>query len=155
MKIKYKKLNTLAQEPYKAHRSDAGFDLVATENARITTSSIAAISTGLAFDIPSGYYGQIQERSGFSLKNTLKLKAGVIDAGYHGEVKVVFVNVGDAPIQIFKGDAIAQLVIHKLPLITLEEVKDFDTKTERSEDGFGSSDKKRSEDLAKKVGMKK
>ena len=71
MKIKYKKISPSAKEPIKAYRQDAGFDLSANETVTITTSSIHAVSTGIAFDIPSGYYGQLQERSGFSIKNTL------------------------------------------------------------------------------------
>ena len=142
MKIQYKKLNKTAKEPVQAHKTDAGFDLFANDNVIITTSSLAAVGTGIAFNIPKGYFGKIEERSGFSLKNTLKLKAGVVDAGYQGEVKVVFVNAGDAPVKIYQGDKIAQLVIHKLPPINLVEVEEFDEESERGEKGFGSSDAK-------------
>jgi dUTP pyrophosphatase len=142
MKITYKKLVKSAKDPIKAHKIDAGFDLCSNDQTIITTSSIAAIGTGIAFNIPNGYYGQIQERSGFSLKNTLKLKAGVIDAGYQGEIKLVFVNTGDAPVKIYPGDKIAQIIFHKLPPITLQKVDDFSEDTDRSTDGFGSSDTK-------------
>lgn len=140
MKLNYKKITTSAKDPVKAHKFDAGWDLFADKGAIITTSSLASIPTGIAVDIPSGYYGQIQERSGFSLKNTLKIKAGVVDAGYQGEISIIFVNTGEAPVKIYEGDKVAQIVFHKLPLITLEEVKDFAQETERGTKGFGSSD---------------
>lgn len=142
MKLQYKKISKTAKDPVQAHNTDAGFDLFSNENKIITTSSLAGIGTGIAFNIPKGYFGKIEERSGFSLKNTLKLKAGVVDAGYQGEVKLIFVNAGDAPVKIYQGDKIAQIVIHKLPPVSLAKVDDFEETSERGEKGFGSSDEK-------------
>lgn len=142
MKLSYKKLTKTAKDPVQAHSSDAGFDLFADSTHTVTTSSLVAINTGIAFDIPKGYFGKIEERSGFALKNTLKLKAGVVDAGYQGEIKLVFVNAGEAPVKVYQGDKIAQIVIHKLPPVSLNLVEEFDTTTDRGEKGFGSSDTK-------------
>ena len=46
-------------------------------------------------EIPDGYVGLIWDKSGLAVKNGIKTMAGVIDAGYRGEIKVVLINFGD------------------------------------------------------------
>lgn len=139
--LKFKKLNSRATEPTKERDSDAGIDLYSAVRIKIPSGGREAIATGFAVAIPDGYYGQIEERSGFSIQNTLKLKAGVVDSQYRGEIKIVFQNCGSYPVDIAVGDKIAQLVIHKQPKVTFEFVTELDS-TDRGEKGFGSSDKK-------------
>jgi len=139
--LKFKKLNNMGTAPTRERDSDAGIDLYSSVRIKIPAGNREAVSTGYAVAIPEGYYGQIEERSGYSLRNTLKLKAGVIDSEYRGEIKCVFQNCGAYPIEIEKGEKIAQLVIHKQPKVTFEFVTELD-ETTRGEKGFGSSDKK-------------
>jgi len=139
--LKFKKINNLGIPPSKGRETDAGIDLYSTRRIKIPANGREAIPTGYAVAIPSGYYGQIEERSGYSLRNTLKIKAGVIDSEYRGEIKVIFQNCGAYPVEIIIGEKIAQLVIHKQPKINFEFVDELDT-TERGDKGFGSSDKK-------------
>jgi len=139
--LKFKKLNSRAVEPTKGRDSDAGIDLYSSVKVKIPSGGREAIGTGIAVAIPDGYYGQIEERSGYSLQNTLKLKAGVVDSEYRGEIKIVFQNCGSYPVDILVGDKIAQLIIHKQPKVTFEFVTELD-KTDRGEKGFGSSDLK-------------
>lgn len=139
--LKFKKLNNLATQPSRERDSDAGIDLYSAVRIKIPSGGREAIPTGYAVTIPEGYYGQIEERSGYSLRNTLKLKAGVIDSEYRGEIKIVFQNAGAYPVEIEPGEKIAQLIIHKQPKITFEFVKELDN-TDRGTKGFGSSDKK-------------
>lgn len=136
--IKFKKLTSTATEPTRERSTDAGIDLYASTKIRIPANNRETVSTGYAVAIPEGYYGQVQERSGYSLKNTLILKAGVIDSEYRGEIKLVFQNSGDYPIMIEAGDKIAQLIIHKLPKLNIQFVSELDT-TDRGTKGFGSS----------------
>lgn len=138
--LKFKKLNNMGTAPTRERDSDAGIDLYSSVRIKIPAGNREAVSTGYAVAIPEGYYGQIEERSGYSLRNTLKLKAGVIDSEYRGEIKCVFQNCGAYPIEIERGEKIAQLVIHKQPKVTFEFVTELD-KTDRGEKGFGSSDK--------------
>ena len=138
--LKFKKLNNMSTAPTRERDTDAGIDLYSSVRIKIPAGNREAVSTGYAVAIPEGYYGQIEERSGYSLRNTLKLKAGVIDSEYRGEIKCVFQNCGAYPIEIERGEKIAQLVIHKQPKVTFEFVTELD-KTDRGEKGFGSSDK--------------
>lgn len=138
--IKFKKITNTAIMPSKERASDAGIDLYAAKTLKISANMREAVPTGYAVAIPKGYYGQIQERSGYSLKNTLVLKAGVIDSEYRGEIKVVFQNTGEYPVTIEAGEKIAQLIILPIPTIQIELVEELD-ETERGNKGFGSSDK--------------
>ncbi len=139
--LKFKKLTSTAIEPSRERNTDAGIDLYATRKARIASGGREVLLTGYAVQIPEGYYGQIEERSGFSTQNTLKLKAGVIDSEYRGEIGVVFQNCGFYPVDIEPGDKIAQLVIHRQPKVTFTFVDELDP-SDREDKGFGSSDKK-------------
>jgi len=103
--------------PLPAYQTDgaAGMDLLADVAAPIelATGARALIPTGLAIAIPAGFEGQVRPRSGLALRHgvTVLNAPGTIDADYRGEVQVLLVNHGQAPISVQRGDRIAQLVI--------------------------------------------
>lgn len=68
MKIKFKKLNPLAQVPKKGRAEDACFDLYSVESLTLEPGFTAVVSTGIAMDIPVGYFGKIYTRSGMARK---------------------------------------------------------------------------------------
>ena len=98
----------------------------------------ALIGTGLAFAIPVGNYGRIAPRSGLAVRNSLHVGAGVVDADYRGEVKVLLFNHSDDDFEVKEGDRIAQMIIEKYTLTALEEVEEL-SETERGAGGFGST----------------
>ena len=118
----------------------AGFDLAADMDNPITLAPMqrAAVATGLAFEIPPGFEGQVRARSGRALAEGLALvnAPGTIDADYRGEVKVILINLGEAPIQIKPGDRIAQLVITPVAHAELVEVENLE-ESARGTGGFG------------------
>ena len=118
----------------------AGFDLAADMDNPITLAPMqrAAVATGLAFEIPPGFEGQVRARSGRALAEGLALvnAPGTIDADYRGEVKVILINLGEAPIQIKPGDRIAQLVITPVAHAELVEVENLQ-ESARGTGGFG------------------
>lgn len=120
---------------------DAGFDLPALEDVEIKPNSKILLRTGLHLAIPLGWIGLIRDRSSVAMKGGA-VTAGVIDAGYRGEVKVLMHNLTSEAITFSKGDKIAQcLVIPHLPGTASLEVAHIDElgKTERGEGGFGST----------------
>ncbi len=127
--------------PSYAHEGDAGLDLRAAEDAQIPPFGRALVRTGVAFAIPHGHAGFVQPRSGLALKQGLSLvnTPGLIDSHYRGEVKVILVNLDPkTPIEIRRGDRIAQLVIQ--PVVACELVEsDSLADTARGEGGFGST----------------
>ena len=86
-----------------------------------------------------GYFGKIFDRSGVASRNELIVKAGVIDAGYRGEIMIIMSNTSNYPIDIKKGDKIAQMVILPVPEFDLLRVSNL-KKSEREAQGFGSTD---------------
>ena len=96
------------------------------------------IGTGIAMAIPIGNYGRIAPRSGLAAKHMIDVGAGVIDADYRGEVKVLLFNFGETDFAVSEGDRIAQLIVEKYTQTELVEVTDL-SETERGEGGFGST----------------
>lgn len=140
-KLEIKLLDERATTPTQADGRPVGIDLYSNENVRIPGRGHKAISTGVAMAIEEGFYGQIKERSGMSVRTPLGVKAGVIDNDYRGEVKVVLQNISDFPHDIKKGDKFAQLVIRRQEDVKMQIVDEFtEAETERGEKGFGSSD---------------
>ena len=88
-------------------------------------------------EIPPGYFGKIETRSSLA-KQGIFCTAGVIDAGYRGEVMVVTNNFGTADFKVIRGNKIAQMVIHKVEQVELCEVDELDSLSDRG-GGFGSS----------------
>lgn len=139
LSVRVKKLSPSAKVEI-AYTDDAGIDLFAIEDIILPPGKIVKVPTGIIIEIPKGHVGIIKERSSMALKN-LDVKAGVIDAGYRGEVIVVMRNLGNEPYEIKAGDKIAQIVILPIPQIEIIYVSNV-TKTERNEKGFGSSNVK-------------
>ena len=139
--LRIKRLDPTVELPKYAYTGDAGLDLRANEDVVLEPHERKLISTGLAIAIPEGYAGFVQPRSGMALKRGLSMAntPGLIDSHYRGELKVVAVNLDDkAPISIERGERIAQLVIQRVPVVTLVEVDELD-ETDRGAGGFGSS----------------
>jgi dUTP pyrophosphatase len=122
----------------------AGLDLLAAnpEDAPISLGpgKRALVPTGLMLQLPEGYEGQVRPRSGLALKHGLTVAnaPGTIDADYRGEVGVILVNLGEAPVTVTRGMRIAQLVVAPVIQVELEEVDRIDD-TARGAGGFGST----------------
>lgn len=136
-----KRLDPTVELPSYAYAGDAGLDLRASESVVLRPLERRLVSTGLAIAIPEGYAGFVQPRSGLALRKGLSMAntPGLIDAHYRGELKVCAVNLDSQNnIVIERGERIAQLVIQKVPAVTLTEVDELD-ETDRGTGGFGSS----------------
>lgn len=136
-----KRLDPTVELPTYAYEGDAGLDLRANEDVTLAPHERRLVSTGLAVAIPEGYAGFVQPRSGLALREGLSMAntPGLIDSHYRGELKVCAVNLDDErPITISRGERIAQLVIQRVPVVTLVEVAELD-ETDRGTGGFGSS----------------
>lgn len=140
MKIKIK-LDDGAYLPEKAHRYDAGYDLRTPKFVAIPEWSSAAIDTGVHIEIPKGYYGKLESKSGLNVKYNVVSLGGVIDCGYTGSIIAKLYNMGDKPYVFEEGDKIVQLIIQ--PCVNADEfvfVSHLD-ETDRGDNGFGSSGK--------------
>jgi dUTP pyrophosphatase len=124
-----------------AHDGDAGLDLYAAQDVTLAPLERALVPTGVAVAIPDGHAGFVQPRSGLAVRCGLGLvnAPGLIDSHYRGEIKVVAINLDPAtPIEIRRGDKIAQLVIQAVVRAVPEDAEELDA-TARGEGGFGST----------------
>lgn len=126
--------------PLYATPDSAGMDLRAAEDFALAPGARATIPTGIAMAIPSGFEGQVRPRSGLAARFgvTVLNSPGTIDADYRGEIKVLLINLGDAPVSFARGERIAQLVIAPVTRAQLVQVASLD-ETRRGDGGFGSS----------------
>jgi len=116
----------------------AGADLCANEDVTLGPGERAAVGTGLHLEIPHGHVGLVWPRSGLAVRHGLDTLAGVIDADYRGEVRVVLVNHGREPVRLSRGDRIAQLLVQRVERAAFTRVASLE-ETDRGVAGFGSS----------------
>ncbi len=126
--------------PKYAHDDDAGLDLYSAEEVILNPDEKKLISTGIKMQIPKGYFGLIKDRSSLAAKHNLHCLAGVIDAGFRGEIKIVMVNLGNVAYKIEKNTRVAQIIIIPVVLPKLVEVDELDL-SNRNQSGFGSTGK--------------
>lgn len=126
--------------PAYARPDDAGLDLYAAEPVTLAPGARALVPTGIALAIPPGFAGFVLPRSGLALRHgvTVLNTPGLVDAGYRGEVKVLLVNHGDAPVSLSRGDRVAQLVVQRVERIALAPVAEL-PESARGPGGFGST----------------
>jgi dUTP pyrophosphatase len=126
--------------PSYARADDAGLDLQAGQDVTLAPGERALVPTGIAVAIPAGFAGFVLPRSGLALRHGLSLlnTPGLIDAGYRGEIKVLLVNHGQAPVTLQRGDRIAQLVVQRVERVVLTPVAELPDST-RGSGGFGST----------------
>lgn len=138
MELKIEKVHPEAKIPVRAYEGDAGMDLFSVEEVSIAPGANYAVATGLKMAIPAGYAGFVWDKSGLALKQRIKTMAGVIDANYRGEVKVVLLNLNTEPYLVEKGSKVGQLVVTKVEFPVAVEGS-VNEATSRGEKGFGSS----------------
>jgi dUTP pyrophosphatase len=141
IELPVRRLRDDAVLPTQAYAGDAGLDLAACERHHVGPGERAVIPTGLAVEIPEGYGGFVLPRSGLAARHgiTLLNAPGLIDAGYRGEVQVVFHNTDRTETFVVEpGMRIAQLVVLPVPGVSPVERDDL-AASERGERGFGSS----------------
>ena len=142
MKINIKRLTGSAILPERGSAYAAGYDLFAdvNESVEIQPHETKMIGTGLAMEIPEGYFGGIFARSGLSSKEGLRPAncVGVVDADYRGECMVALHNHSDIEQTVGGGERVAQLAIVPFLKAEFAEVEEL-SDTVRGAGGFGST----------------
>ena len=142
MKINIKKLNPLAKLPNHGSEFAAGYDLYAALDQSVTIAphTTEKIGTGLAMELPHGYFGAICARSGLATKHGIRPSncLGICDEDYTGESVVALHNDTDIPYTVEPQERIAQLVV--IPYLPLEfQLVPELNETKRGSGGFGST----------------
>jgi len=142
IRVRFSTLLGLDPEPIAprySHSGDAGADIRAQQDVDIDRGATAKIPTGLCFEIPAGYEGQVRTRSGMASKGLVAVQ-GTIDHGYTGEVFVLLHNTSREMQFVRVGDRIAQVVVSPIVRAVFRHVPHASlTHSERGPNGFGSS----------------
>ena len=140
MDIEVRKETPGAKLPTRSYGRSLAYDLY-HENLSyvIEPGSRALLRTGIAIKIPGDYGGILKDRSGMALNHGLHVMAGVIDADYRGEIKVLMLNTGKFAVRIKPLQKLVQMICIITPPWGVVEVDELDV-TERDDKGFGSSD---------------
>ena len=143
-RVQFRRLRPDAILPRYMSDHAAGMDVCAAIDApvEIAPRARAAVGTGFAMAIEPGFEAQVRPRSGLAREHGLTLTnaPGTIDSDYRGEVVVLLVNHGEAPVRIEPRQRIAQLVIAPVVRAELVEVDELPA-TSRGAGGFGSTGK--------------
>lgn len=143
--LRVKLLAPAARLPVVAHPGeDLGYDVFALESVALAPGATIRIRTGIAVEARHPRTGEplgliVRDRSSVASRG-LATTAGVIDAGYRGEILIVMTNLGREPQQLDAGEKIAQMI--PVPVLT-GPVQQADTLEDsaRTHKGFGSSGK--------------
>ncbi len=142
LSVRIRRLDPDVPLPQYQTSGSAGFDIAANADVTVQPAAIALIPTGLVIEVPSGYYLGIFARSSTPLKKGLMVAngVGVIDSDYcgtHDEIKIQVLNFTANPVEIKRGDRIAQgLFIPVARAAWLEESGDL---RDGSRGGFGAT----------------
>ncbi|RWS03455.1 DUTPase (Dut)-like protein, partial [Leptotrombidium deliense] len=110
MNITVQRVNEKAIIPRIATKHSAGYDLFSVDDIIIKSHTVAKISTGLKFHIPSTHFAKIESKSGLAFYCNVHVAAGVIDSDYRGEIKVILCNQNDVDFRVVAGMSIAQII---------------------------------------------
>lgn len=128
--------------PARGRHGDAAFDLSARHDVVLQPGQRQLVPTGIAVALPHGWCGLLLARSGLALHHgvTVLNSPGLVDAGYRGELRVILVNTGTEPVEVRRGERIAQLLVQPVPVVGLVEVDELPSSHDgRGVAGFGSS----------------
>lgn len=141
--LRVKLLHSDARLPTVAHPGeDLGYDVFALEHAVLTPHQTVRVRTGIAVEARHPETGAplgllVRDRSSMAARG-LATTAGVIDAGYRGEVLILMTNLGGGSIEVKAGEKIAQMI--PVPILTgpVQDVESLEASL-REGKGFGSS----------------
>ena len=144
VRVYFKKIHADAIIPTKAYQDDAGIDFYSIEDVVVPAKGFGIVRTGLKCElvVDNDYelipYLQIIDKSGMAFKRNLHVVAGVVDAGFRGEITIKLWNFGDEDVFIKKHQKIAQGIVFLVPFVLTSET-DTLSESERGEGGFGST----------------
>ncbi len=127
--------------PSRATPHAAGYDIRSAEpDFALAVGEIRLVATGLVMELPEGIECQVRPRSGLALRYgiTLPNSPGTIDPDYRGEIRVILQNTGPEPVDIARGERIAQLVFARFASPEIVEATELSA-TSRGGGGFGST----------------
>lgn len=126
--------------PTRGTPESAGLDLYLPEDCEIMPGAMERVKMGLYMRLPRGTYGRLALRSSTAIMS-IDLMAGVLDRDYQGEIEVMLINRGSQVVKFKRGERIVQMICEKYCSANPVQCYEFDKKTNRGTEGFGSTGK--------------
>ena len=136
IELPFVKMSIDAVTPTRATEGSVGLDFYSPANYIIPPHSQLLVPTQIKLRVPLGYHGRLALKSGLAILHQLHVGAGVIDPDYMGEMMVLLINTASRVHPIIKGNPIAQLILEKVSIPILKEVKELPP-TARGTQGCG------------------
>lgn len=129
--------------PNRSESGSVGYDIVSAEDYILHPFERHPFTTGIYISFEGDCYARVAPRSGLALNGGIDVLAGVIDSSYRGEIKVILINLSQAPFTIKRGDRIAQLIFERAYTPSFDELENLNElpNSIRGDKGFGSSGK--------------
>lgn len=124
--------------PTHGHDIDAGYDLLAPGRVVVPANGSVVVDTGVHIEIPAGWYGKLESKSGLNVKHGVVSLGGVIDSGYCASIMVKLYNLSDTDYVFERGHKIVQIIFQPCLYPEPHLVDEF-KETERGNGGFGST----------------
>ena len=125
IELPFVKMSANVVTPTRATEGSVGLDFYSPADYIIPPHSQLLIPTQIKLQIPLGYYGRLASKSGLAILHQLHVGAGVIDLDYTGEIMVLMINAASRVYAIKKGDPVAQLILEKVSIPILREMKEL------------------------------
>ena len=123
IELPFVRMSPDAVTPTRATEGSAGLDFYSPADYIIPPYNQLLVPTQIKLQIPLGYYGRLASKSGLAILHQLHVGAGVIDPDYTGEIMVLLINTASRVYNIIKGAPITQLILKKISIPILKEVK--------------------------------
>lgn len=125
--------------PKYAKDGDSGADLAVAiaEPVALAPGEGRWFPTGLCFEIPRGWEGQVRPRSSTHALD-LEVGLGTVDSGYRGDVRVFIRNLRQWSVIIKPGQRLAQIVFTPVGRAAFPVAEELGV-SERGDKGFGST----------------
>ena len=136
IELPFVKMSANIVTPTRATGGSVGLDFYSPVDYVVPPHSQLLIPTQIKLQIPLGYYGRLASKSGLAILHQLHVGAGVIDPDYTGEIMVLIINAASRDYSIKKGHPIAQLILEKVSIPILREIKEIPP-TDRGAHGCG------------------
>ena len=136
IELPFVRMSPDAVTPTRATEGSAGLDFYSPADYIIPPYNQLLVPTQIKLQIPLGYYGRLASKSGLAILHQLHVGAGVIGPDYTGEIMVLLVNTASRVYNVTKGAPIAQLILEKISIPILKEVKKL-SPTTRGAQGCG------------------
>ena len=125
IELPFVKMSANVVTPTRATGASVGLDFYSPTDYVIPPHSQLLIPTQIKLQIPLGYYGRLASKSGLAILHQLHVEAGIIDPDYTGEIMVLMINAASRVYSIKKDDPIAQLILEKVSIPILREIKEI------------------------------